>query len=162
CAAGAFFYGLRNNPDPREFVATMKGKNVRVQGIGHKLHTVENPDKRVEILKGYAKEHFAETELLDYALSVEAVTTQKKNNLILNVDGCIGVLLVDLLHELDFSDKEIDEMIKAGLFNALFVLGRSIGLMGHYFDQKRLAQPLYRHPLDDILYDVPDRPEKVG
>ncbi len=53
-------------------------------------------------------------------------------------------------------------MIDAGLFNALFVLGRSIGFMGHYFDQKRLAQPLYRHPLDDILYDVPERPEKVG
>jgi len=161
-AAEHFLYGLRNNLDPREFVATMKGKNVRVQGIGHKLHTVENPDKRVEILKDFAKTHFGKTDLLDYALSVEAVTTQKKNNLILNVDGCIGVLLVDLLHELDFSDAEIDEMIKAGLFNALFVLGRSIGLMGHYFDQKRLAQPLYRHPLDDILYDVPDRPEKVG
>ena len=161
-AAEHFLYGLRNNLDPREFVATMKSKNIRVQGIGHKLHTVENPDKRVEILKDYAKTHFGKTQLLDYALSIEAVTTQKKNNLILNVDGCIGVLLVDLLHELDFSDAEIDEMIKAGLFNALFVLGRSIGLMGHYFDQKRLAQPLYRHPLDDILYDVPDRPEKVG
>jgi len=161
-AAEHFLYGLRNNLNPREFVATMKGKNIRVQGIGHKLHTVENPDKRVEILKDYTKTHFGKTDLLDYALSVEAVTTQKKNNLILNVDGCIGVLLVDLLHELDFSDAEIDEMIKAGLFNALFVLGRSIGLMGHYFDQKRLAQPLYRHPLDDILYDVPARPEKVG
>ena len=161
-AAEHFLYGLRNNLNPREFVATMKSKNVRVQGIGHKLHTVENPDKRVEILKDYAKTHFGKTQLLDYALSIEAVTTQKKNNLILNVDGCIGVLLVDLLHELDFSDAEIDEMIKAGLFNALFVLGRSIGLMGHYFDQKRLAQPLYRHPLDDILYDVPNRPEKVG
>ena len=161
-AAEHFLYGLRNNLNPREFVATMKSKNVRVQGIGHKLHTVENPDKRVEILKDYAKTHFGKTQLLDYALSIEAVTTQKKNNLILNVDGCIGVLLVDLLHELDFSDAEIDEMISAGLFNALFVLGRSIGLMGHYFDQKRLAQPLYRHPLDDILYDVPNRPEKVG
>ena len=161
-AAEHFLYGLRNNLDPRAFVAYMKSKNIRVQGIGHRLHTVENPDKRVEILKGYAKKHFKKTELLDYALSVEAVTTQKKNNLILNVDGCIGVLLVDLLHELNFSDTEIDEMIGAGLFNALFVLGRSIGLMGHYFDQKRLAQPLYRHPLDDILYDVPDRPEKVG
>ena len=161
-AAEHFLYGLRNNLPPREFVNAMKQKNVRIQGIGHKLHTVENPDKRVEILKNYAKTHFKRTDLLDYALSVEAVTTQKKSNLILNVDGCIGVLLVDLLHELDFSDKEIDEMIDAGLFNALFVLGRSIGLMGHYFDQKRLKQPLYRHPLDDILYDVPDRPEKVG
>ncbi len=161
-AAEHFLYGLRNNLEPREFVAAMKAKNIRVQGIGHRLHTVENPDKRVEIMKDYARSHFKKTALLDYALSVEAVTTQKKNNLILNVDGCIGVLLVDLLHELNFGDSEIDEMIKAGLFNALFVLGRSIGLMGHYFDQKRLAQPLYRHPLDDILYDVPDHPEKVG
>ena len=95
-------------------------------------------------------------------LLVEQVTTRKKNDLILNVDGCIGVLLVDLLKELKFTDSEIDEMIKAGLFNAFFVLGRSIGLIGHYFDQIRLEQDLYRHPLDDILYDVPKSPEKVG
>ncbi len=161
-AAEHFLYGFRNQLPPREFVNAMKQRNVRIQGIGHRLHTVENPDKRVEIMKGYAKAHFKKTELLDYTLSVEAVTTQKKSNLIMNVDGCIGVLLVDLLKELQFSDAEIDEMIVAGLFNALFVLGRSIGFMGHYFDQKRLKQPLYRHPMDDVLYDVPDRPEKVG
>ena len=161
-AAEHFLYGLRNGLSPREFVDAMKRKNVRIQGIGHRLHSLENPDARVEIMKNYAKTHFKKTELLDYALAVEQVTTKKKNNLILNVDGCIGVLLVDLLKELNFSDSEIDEMIAAGLFNALFVLGRSIGLMGHYFDQKRLGEPLYRHPLDDILYDVPQQPEKVG
>lgn len=161
-AAEHFLYGLREGLAPREFIAHMKGKNMRVQGIGHKLHTIENPDKRVEIMKRFAKKHFKDTPVLNYALSVEAVTTQKKNNLILNVDGCIGVLLVDLLKEIGFADKEIDQMIAMGTFNALFVLGRSIGLMGHYFDQNRLHQGLYRHPLDDILYDVPDRPEKVG
>ena len=140
----------------------MKRRNVRIQGIGHRLHTVENPDKRVEILKGFAKGNFRATPLLDYALSVEKVTTKKKANLILNVDGCIGTLLVDLLKELSFSDDEINRMIAMGTFNALFVLGRSIGLIGHYFDQNRLEQGLYRHPLDDILYDVPERPEKVG
>jgi len=57
--------------------------------------------------------------------------------------------LVDLLKELQFSDAEIDEMIAAGLFNALFVVGRSIGLLGHYLDQKRLKSGLYRHPLDE-------------
>lgn len=160
-AAEHFLDGLRNELPPREFISHMKGKNVRIQGIGHRLHTLENPDKRVELMKNFAKAHFKETPLLNYALSVEAVTTQKKNNLILNVDGCIGVLLVDLLKELRFSDAEIDRMIKMGMFNALFVLGRSIGLMGHYFDQNRLEQGLYRHPLDDILYDVPARPEKV-
>ncbi len=161
-AAEHFLYGFRNGLDPRQLVEDMKSRSIRIQGIGHRLHTAENPDKRVELLKNFAKAHFTKTELLDYALTVEAVTTQKKNNLILNVDGCIGVSLVDLLHELKFSDEQIDQMIRAGLFNALFVLGRSIGLMGHYFDQNRLEQPLYRHPLDDILYDVPDRPEKVG
>jgi len=161
-AAEHFLYGLRNDLKPREFVAHMKSKNVRIQGIGHRLHSVENPDARVELMKNYARTHFEDTPLLNYALSVEAVTTQKKNNLILNVDGCIGVLLVDLLKELQFSDAEIDEMIAAGLFNALFVLGRSIGLMGHYLDQKRLKTGLYRHPLDDILYDVPDAPEQLG
>ena len=161
-AAEHFLYGLRNKLAPREFIAHMKAKNIRVQGIGHRLHTVENPDKRVELMKGFAKQHFRATPLLDYALSVEAVTTQKKNNLILNVDGCIGVLLVDLLKEVGFGDDEIDQMIKMGMFNALFVLGRSIGLMGHYFDQNRLEQGLYRHPLDDILYDVPEQPDKVG
>lgn len=161
-AAEHFLSGLRGNLSPRDFVDTMKRKNVRIQGIGHRLHSLENPDARVELLKDFAKAKFTATPLLDYALSVEAVTTQKKGNLILNVDGCIGVLLVDLLRELGFTDEEIDQMIAAGLFNALFVLGRSIGLMGHYFDQLRLEQGLYRHPLDDILYDVPDQPQKAG
>ena len=161
-AAEHFLYGLRNELAPREFIAAMKDKNIRIQGIGHKLKTLENPDKRVELMKNFAMSQFRATPVLDYALSVEAVTTQKKSNLILNVDGTIGVLLVDLLKELQFSDAEIDQMIAMGTFNALFVLGRSIGFMGHYFDQNRLQQGLYRHPLEDILYDVPDRPEVVG
>ena len=95
-------------------------------------------------------------------MRVEAITTQKKSNLILSVDGTITALLVDLLKEIGFSNTEIDQMIKMVTFNSLFVLGRSIGFMGHYFDQNCLAQGLYRHPLDDILYNVLDRPEKVG
>ncbi|MDD2912051.1 MAG: citrate/2-methylcitrate synthase, partial [Candidatus Bipolaricaulis anaerobius] len=115
-AADHFLYGLRNKLAPREFVDEMKRRNVRIQGIGHRLHSLENPDARVELMKVFAREHFRATPLLDYALAVEAVTTQKKGNLILNVDGCIGVLLVDLLTELKFTDAEIDEMIRAGLF----------------------------------------------
>lgn len=161
-AAEHFLHGLRSGLAPRQFVDEMRKRNVRIQGIGHRLHSLENPDARVELMKAFARKHFRRTPLLDYALAVEQVTTQKKGNLILNVDGCIGVLLVDLLVELRFSDEEIDEMIRAGLFNAFFVLGRSVGLIGHYFDQVRLEQDLYRHPLDDILYDVPQAPEKVG
>ncbi|CAN1281565.1 ATP-citrate synthase beta chain protein 1 [Linum perenne] len=51
-----------------------------------------------------------------------------------------------------FSKQEIDEIVGIGYLNGLFVLARSIGLIGHTFDQKRLKQPLYRHPWEDVLY----------
>lgn len=34
--------------------------------------------------------HFPTHKLLDYAVAVETVTTSKKDNLILNVDGCVS------------------------------------------------------------------------
>ena len=160
-AANHFTWGLENEMAPREFVDAMKAKNTRIQGIGHRIHSVENPDARVEIMINFARKHFPKTPLLDYALAVQGVTTMKKNTLILNVDGCIGVLCVDMLKNLGYEDGEIKEMIDMGFFNALFIIGRTIGFMGHYFDQKRLKTPLYRHPWDDILYDVPEKPEKV-
>lgn len=42
-----------------------------------------------------------------------------------------------------------------GVLNGLFVLGRSIGLIAHFLDQKRLRTGLYRHPWDDISYILP-------
>lgn len=160
-AAQHFTYGLENNYEPREFIDVMKKKNIRIQGIGHRIHSIDNPDERVEIMINFAKKHFPKHPLLDYALAVQDVTTMKKNTLILNVDGTIGVLFVDMLKNLNYTDEEIKEMIDMGFFNAFFIIGRTMGFMGHYFDQKRLKTPLYRHPWDDILYDVPDHPEKV-
>ena len=55
----------------------------------------------MEILKEYIKANFPQTPLLDYALEVEKITTSKKPNLILNVDGIIGVAFVDLLRNSD-------------------------------------------------------------
>ncbi|ADU96988.1 ATP-citrate lyase/succinyl-CoA ligase [Thermovibrio ammonificans HB-1] len=160
-AAKYFKMAKEKGMDPFEFVEYMKKVEKKpIPGIGHRIKSTKNPDKRVELLKNYAKENFPSTELLDYALEVEKVTTAKKENLILNVDGTIGVLLVDMFRSLGFSEAEIDELIEAGAFNAFFVLGRSIGFIGHILDEKRLAMPLYRHPWDDILYDV-KRPEGV-
>ena len=146
---------------PRQMVNEMKAAGTLIQGIGHKIKSVRNPDKRVELLKNYAKEKFPATKYLDYALEVEKVTTAKRGNLILNVDGCIGVLFVDLLANLGFSSEEIGEIINAGTLYAVFVLGRSIGIIGHILDQKRLKAGLYRHPMDDILYAT-ESPREVG
>ena len=138
---------------PDEFVEGMKQKGMRVPGIGHRIKSAKNPDKRVELLKEYAKKNFPKTEYLDYALEVEKYTLQKANNLILNVDGCIGILFLDLMASCkEFSETERKEILEIGCLNGLFLLGRTIGMIGHTIDQKRLKQPLYRHPQDDIYY----------
>jgi len=137
---------------PDQMVSEMKAANINIPGIGHRIKSVNNPDKRVELLVKYAKKNFPKTKYLDFALKVEKLTTSKRGNLILNVDGCIGILFVDLMNSLGMRSEEIGDVIACGALNGLFVLGRSIGFMGHIIDQKRLKAGLYRHPWDDVLY----------
>ncbi|KAG0031574.1 citrate synthase [Podila clonocystis] len=155
-AAEQFSSAYDKSLSPREFVTSMRKQNKLILGIGHKIKSRTNPDLRVEIIKNYAKTHFPSTPVLDYALAVETITTSKKDNLILNVDGAIGILFVDLLRNSGaFTREEAEEYIKIGTLNGLFVLGRTIGFIGHFLDQKRLKQGLYRHPWDDISYLTP-------
>ena len=89
----------------------------------------------------------------------------KKDALILNVDGCIAVCFVDLLRNSGAcTPEEAEEYIRIGTLNGLFVLGRSIGFIGHHLDQKRLRAPLYRHPADDIFINMADvqQPRVLG
>ncbi|KAI0264643.1 ATP-citrate synthase [Gloeopeniophorella convolvens] len=164
--AAAMFSNARDTGlTPREFVDQSRKANKLISGIGHKIKSVNNPDLRVEIVKEYVSKHFPSHSLLDYALAVEKVTTSKKDTLILNVDGCIAVSFVDLLRDSGaFTPEEADEYIRIGTLNGLFVLGRSIGFIGHHLDQKRLRAPLYRHPADDIFINMADvsQPRVLG
>ena len=161
-AAKYFKSAYERGLTPEEFVDEMKAKGMYIPGIGHRVKSVQNPDKRVELLKEYAFKNFPKTDLLNYALEVEKITTAKRNNLILNVDGCIGILFVDLMRNTGmFTNEDIDEFINMGGLNALFVLGRSIGFMGHAMDQKRQKARLYRHPYDDILYISPEEEKEM-
>jgi ATP-citrate lyase alpha-subunit len=153
-AARYFKYANDNDMSPAEFMAYMKKEGKPISGIGHRIKSVRNPDLRVTGLKKFAAENFPATPLLDFALEVEKLTTSKKDNLILNVDGTIGILMVDMWRALGYSESEIDGFIDAGALNAFFVVGRSIGFIGHILDEKRLGMPMYRHPMDDILYNV--------
>lgn len=142
---------------PMDFVNSMRKKGQLIMGIGHRVKSVNNPDMRVKILKDFAQEHFPVTPVLDFALEVEKITTSKKPNLILNVDGFIGVAMVDLLRYSGcFTREEAAEYVEIGTLNGLFVLGRTMGFIGHFLDQKRLKQGLYRHPWDDISYVLPE------
>ncbi len=124
-AATYFDYGLRNYPnDIPGFLAHMKKSVGPVPGIGHRVKSLKNPDKRVSELIAYVRRENLTVPHLDYALKVEAITTSKKDNLILNVDGCMGCVLLDMGYPVES-------------LNGFFMLARTIGLIGHWIDQKR-------------------------
>jgi succinyl-CoA synthetase alpha subunit len=154
-AAVAFKAARDAKLTPAQFVDSMKKKDQNIQGIGHLIKSLRNPDMRVVLLKKYAAEHFPKTPLLEYALEVEQLTTKKKDTLILNVDGAIGILFVDMMTALGWSEERIGTVIANGGLNGLFLLGRTIGMIGHYMDQTSQKAALYRHPMDDIMYDLP-------
>lgn len=144
--------------NPAEFVDEMKKKGILISGIGHRVKSKRNPDKRVELLKEFARNNFPNTKYLYYALEVEKSTLQKAENLILNVDGCMAALFLDALSSSkEFTTEEINEIVEIGYGNGLFALARSIGIIGHILDQKRLKEPLYRHPTEDILYMIGEK-----
>jgi len=152
-AAKYFREAIQKEMNALEFVQYMKNVvQINIPGIGHRVKSVQNPDMRVELIKKFVLNNFPKHPHLDYALKVEEITTAKRNNLILNVDGCIGITFLDLLENLDFSKEEIEDVIESEALNGLFVLGRSIGMMGHIFDQKRQRSRLYRQPYDEILF----------
>ncbi|VDO03025.1 unnamed protein product [Rodentolepis nana] len=156
-AARQFSEAFDAGQSPSEFVASSRAAGRLIMGIGHRIKSVNNPDTRVTLLAKFARANFPATPLIDYAFQVEKLTTAKRPTLILNVDGLIGVSMVDLLRNCGcFTHEEADEHIRIGALNGLFVLARSIGFIGHYLDQKRLRQGLYRHPWDDITYQLPN------
>merc|ERR1712137_469069 len=152
-AARYFNDAVRRQLTAHAFVEEMKQKGLRIPGIGHRIKSADNLDKRVVMMKNYVEKNFPTTRHLNFALEVEQCTLRKAPNLVLNVDGCIGCLFLDLMESCAaFTEEEIDDIVRVGYLNSLFVLGRTIGLIGHALDQKRLNQPLYRHPWDDVMY----------
>lgn len=80
-----------------DFVNQMRKDGKLIMGIGHRVKSINNPDVRVKIIKEFVLENFPSSPLLRYALEVEKITTSKKPNLILNVDGVIATSFVDML-----------------------------------------------------------------
>ena len=150
--AGKLFYKASNKEEAKDFVSRMNREHKLISGIGHKIKTKDNPDKRVELLYNFVKENFPQYETINYGFMVEKITLQKRNNLILNVDGFIACSLIDCMLNLGFNEEEINEILENGLFNGFFVLGRTIGFIGHWYDQKRLKQGLFRLNNKDIKY----------
>ncbi len=145
-AAGNWLQGAQSGNTASEFVESFASKRQYISGIGHKKYRVDFPDPRVVAIKAFTKS-LSEKRFITFAQSVEKVTAAKKGNLILNVDGAIAAVLLDILSEKEkLSDQELQRLTEIEFFNALFVLSRSVGFIGHFLDQKRLDEGLFRLP----------------
>ena len=130
--AGKWFkYAVANNLSPEAFLEYMRKNVGPVPGIGHRVKSLTNPDKRVIEIISFVKSQGIPTTHLDFALAVEKITTSKKDTLILNLDGAIAAILVDIGFPIE-------------TLNGFFILSRTIGLIGHWTDQTRQGSKLVR------------------
>jgi len=147
-AAETWFNAVSHGTTPENLVAHNSASRAHILGIGHLKYSIYKPDPRVSELVTYAKGVLRETTYLSFAQAVAALTTKKRANLILNVDGAISAIFMDFLSEKEgFSSAEIKELLEIGFFNSLFVIPRTVGFTGNYLDQKRIDEGLFR--LDD-------------
>lgn len=150
-SAAAWLKGVSDEYEPAVLVEEFASQKRYISGIGHKKYRADFPDPRVSKITELT-ESLKERRFTNFARRVEAETLRKKGNLILNVDGAIAAGLLDLMSEAEgYSLADLQALVNIEFFNALFVLSRSVGFMGHYFDQVRLDEGLFRLDQSHVL-----------
>ena len=149
-SAGVWLKGVSEGLSAKDMVEDYASRKEYIPGIGHKKYRLGLPDPRTEQLMKIAN-NIANTSHLDFAKQVEQITSSKKGNLILNIDGHISALLLDVLTQYEgYSNEELSELVEIDFFNAFFVIPRTVGFISHYLDQKRLGEGLFRLPDDQV------------
>lgn len=150
-AAREWHSGVSEKRQPAEHIEAYAREKKYIGGIGHKKYRLGLPDPRTAMLAEFS-DRLSSHPYYDYAKAIEAITTTKKGSLILNVDGHIAALMLDILEvEEGYDSTELRLLVEADFFNALFVIPRTVGFIAHYLDQKRLDEGLFRLPDEDIL-----------
>jgi succinyl-CoA synthetase alpha subunit len=155
-AARIWLGGVTSGARPADLVEDLARRKIYISGIGHRKYRSDLPDPRVARLLEFASplEHKRFTK---FALGVEAETIRKKGNLILNVDGAIAAVTLDLLSEKEgFADEQLQNLAETDFFNALFLLSRSVGFMAHYFDQQRMDEGIFRLRTEQVAWIPPN------
>lgn len=151
-AAANWLKGVTQESRSIDFVEDFARKREYIAGIGHRKYRVDLPDPRVQALLRYSQD-LEKKRFTKFAKSIEDITIHKKGNLILNVDGAIAAVLLDILSEKEgYSDSQLQDLVSTEFFNALFILSRSVGFIAHFLDQKRLDEGLFRLPEDEVTH----------
>ena len=150
-SARAWLSGVASKKSAADFVEEWARSGALISGIGHRKYRVGVPDPRVAALAQFAillKKH----PHYDFAREVEKITSGKNGKLILNVDGAIAALFLDILKECErYSHEELAELVEAEFFNALFIIPRSVGFISHFIEQKLHDEGLFRLP-EELLF----------
>jgi ATP citrate (pro-S)-lyase len=154
-AAQIWLEGVTSEASPTSLVEEYASKRKYIAGIGHKKYRIDSPDPRVARLLTYTT-GLVDAKFTTFARGVEMETTRKNGNLILNIDGAMAAVLLDLLAEKEgYSLQQLHLLADTEFFNSLFVLSRSVGFMAHYFDQARLDEGLFRLGTNQVAHIKP-------
>jgi len=149
-AADVWLKAINSQNTPSQLVEQYSREKKYIPGIGHKKYRLDKPDPRVLLL---LDKFGRDGEAVTFATEVALITSNKKAQLILNVDGVIAALLIDILkNEEGYTNEDIEALILSEFFNAIFIYARTIGMIAHYLDQRRSDEDLFRLP-DDFIGD---------
>lgn len=150
-AAHGWFEAVTHLESADSFVERHAKNNQFIAGIGHVKYRLDNPDPRVKLLLSKFDKG---GQYINFAKQVAAITTRKKAQLILNVDGAVAALLLDILaNEEKYSPEDIKDLINTDFCNAIFIYARTTGLIAHHLEQQRLDERLFRLP-DDLIGSI--------
>ncbi len=151
-AATLWYESVKAKLTPADVVANASKKREHIQGIGHLKYNIYRPDARVAALLAQADLDLTAKTYSTFAQSIAELTTKKKSNLILNIDGAVAAVFLDYLVEYEkCTSAEISELLDTEFMNALFVIPRSVGFIGHHLDQRRIDEGLFRLRDSDVF-----------
>ncbi len=147
--SGAFLKAL--NEIAAEEVARIKGEGDRIPGFGHRVHTKDPRTARLFELaaeagvgdaKGEGRREKGELTHVAAARAVERAFAATGQPLPINVDGALGAILADL---------GLDPRV----FNGIFVIARTPGLVAHVTEEQTRERPMRRIDPVNHAYDGP-------
>ena len=120
-------------------LAAMKEAGERMPGFGHRYHT---KDPRTARLFTLAQEAGVDGAHMKAARAVEKCFADAKKPLPINVDGAIGAILADV-------------GINPSVFNGIFMIARTPGLVAHVVEEQTREKPMRRIDPVNHGYDGP-------
>ncbi len=120
-------------------LAAMKEAGERMPGFGHRYHT---KDPRTARLFELAQQAGVDGAHMKAARAVEKSFADAKKPLPINVDGAIGAILADV-------------GINPSVFNGIFMIARTPGLVAHVVEEQTREKPMRRIDPVNHGYDGP-------